>query len=689
MHENRDVSRAWYSAAAVVAIIIFALRPLSLLWPDARLWGVNHVFFLPVAAVYAYLVAGALIALLMLPAVRNSAERIFARIADCFDGLRRPWVVAGCALVALAAFWFLRIPTNLLGDGYSVINNIGNDIPVVFKWSEVGAVRLVYLISLVVPVEGLARGEYAYAIVSVLSGAVTVPLFAAVSRQIVGESSGRLFLFCLLVASGWLLLFFGYAENYPLLWPVITAYVFTALRYLDGRGNLWWPLGFLALSLFLHLQVFFFVASLLVLLPARGLGQRIYARFRPHLWISIGILVAAGITLFVWKYQTSLGFRSHILPPFTGRPIMPDYAIFSWSHLVDILNLLFLLAPLWPLLILAALPGLRRIPFDAADRFLGLFSLGGLVMLLIVDPRLGMGRDWDLFALAALGPLLLLTRRAAASGILRRWYPALVMLAIIVTLPFLITNLNREPSIRYMQSLLHLDIPRARSGMIMLRNYLADNGDITRADAIDRDIKNLYPTTRLADAALQHSEAGRFDRALSLADSIQHIDPYSVNGYNVRAMINIRKGELEAALVDLKKSADLARYEHRTYVHMAEIYSRTGRDSLMWQNLRIAQKLYPNSHNVLQPLAMTFFGDRRYDSALYYADRLIEMRPDMSDGYMIAGLSHLFFEHFATARTLLEHFVQIEPPGPARERIEETLKNLDEMEKAQTKPPAP
>ena len=91
-------------------------------------------------------------------------------------------------------------------------------------------------------------------------------------------------------------------------------------------------------------------------------------------------------------------------------PGTPDYTLFSPTHLWDIANQLLLLIPILPaLLIIAFLRPMRS--FEPFDLFLLFFSIGGLVFLFGIEPGLGMARDWDLFALSGVGPLLFLIRR--------------------------------------------------------------------------------------------------------------------------------------------------------------------------------------------------------------------------------------------------------------------------------------
>ena len=440
--------RQLIAGVIIVATLLWLLRLLPLLVPNARLWGINHLQFLPGGSILTYIAAGLLALLCLVNPVRGWAERLLRLKAEVIfgdDQYYRPLVVAS---VLGAVFWFFRMPINFLGDGYNVAEHLAGIAPTIFKWTEAGAVGTIYAVSHLLPLEGLPAARYAYALVSVISGAVSVALFWLLARECGRDAMERLFAFGLMLFSGWTLLFFGYVENYPILWPFVLAYLYTALRYLTNRGNLLWPTLFLSLAMIMHLQVLFLGPSYVVLIISRGAGQRFYRKHR-RAAIALAVVAAvAAIAFVIVGYARSITFRVVFLPPFVGRPATPGYAILSLNHLLDIVNEISLLIPLWPVLLIAGWRGVRNAVHDAVGRFLLACLAGGFGFLLIVDPRLGMGRDWDLFALTAVGPTLLLVRAVAAQGgRVMRARSALLILSLVLVAPFLFTNLNYGSSI--------------------------------------------------------------------------------------------------------------------------------------------------------------------------------------------------------------------------------------------------
>ncbi|MEZ5357972.1 MAG: hypothetical protein R3F48_04015 [Candidatus Zixiibacteriota bacterium] len=673
-------SRQSVSGVLIPCYLVWVLHLLVLLCADCRVWGINHLQFLPPIFTYAYIFIGLVSPLILLPRMETIISNGLEKVSGLFETWRVVrWLVI--SLVAVVLFAVFRAPVTLLGDGYAVVNNIGNELPVVFKWTETGAVHIVYWVSLLLPVEGLARGEIGYAITSIASGGISIFLFGAIAFTLTNDALSRLISFCLLLCSGWILLFFGYTENYPMLWPFMLLFILAAIQYLQMRRSLVWPVALFILAMVIHLQTLFFAPALLVLFFGRGRGLVFYKNHTRTIWFGIGILIAALIAAFVWKYTTSLAFMVNFLPLLEGRPSGPGYTIFSFSHILDIANLSLLLIPVWPALLYLAWRNRNALRSDIVAIFLMVLSASGFVFLFIVDPRLGLGRDWDLFAMAMLGPALVLLRLAFISDIKRGLSGILIIIAAISTVPYIVANVVKEPSISYFRTLCELDPVRSRSGLVTLRNYYFDNRDSASGDAIELILKDRFPQARLGyivDNLLDHKQ---FDYAGVLADSIYRINPYVVDGFNMKGTVFLKSGYLDSAEYYYKQSAELAPYEYRTHVHLSAIYSRKGDKDEMWKHLWRAFELNPTKLTVIHPIAMEFYLGQKYDSAIVYSNRMLSLDSTFADGYLIKGLSQVFKRSFTEARVNLETYRQFDSTS---ERSGLALRALQKMKELKT-----
>ncbi len=661
----------------VTAAVVWIIHFLPFLIPAARIWGFNHLIFLP--GIYAAIVAiGGIISLAFLfSPLRESISRFYTVIAGLMFEKRShvKWILT--ALVALGIFWIGRLPVFLLGDSHSIADNIGKGLPVIYKWSEIGAIYLAYLVSRLLPFTGSELGEYAYGIISVISGAVTVYLFCALAYELGRDAAGRLFIFMLSLLAGWIVLFFGYTENYPVLWPFVTAYIYFGVRYTAGKCKLVWPTVFCVLALVLHLQVLFFLVSYPVLVFSRGKPARIFQRRAKAVWLSAAVVILAAAVVFIILYHRSPQLQLLVMPLLTGHHPAPNYTLFSLSHLLDIVSELILLVPLLPMLLVMAWKSRRGFFSDATGIFLLFLSLGGLIFLCIIDPKLGMARDWDLFALAGLGPMLLLAKILSDSDKTgARVYPALTLLSLVLVLPFVATNMAYQPATDNYKSLLNLDLPKSRNGIIILRSIYRAQGDSLRVDSLGKVLDDNFPAFRLAPMAYELINEGKLDEASVLVDSIALFDPGSVELYSLRGTIYLQQGKYQQAIANLDKAARIGRYDSRVFISLAQAYNQLGRPDEMMNYLRKAQARDPHSSLVMCGLAVGFYTMRQFDSALAYAESAVQADSTLPDAYLAGGHAALQLGDRLKAKDYLTRYLELVPDGKEAEDAHKMLEQI-------------
>ena len=658
--------------------VLWLLHLLPFLMPQARLWGFNHLLFLPRVYFYIYLIGGAVALTIAFPPVRDIGLTGFQAAATLFFEKRNRarWILV--SVMALIVFWWGRLPVYLLGDGYSIIENIGNDLPVIFKWSEIGAIYLAFFVAKLLPVSGSQLGEYAYGIIAVVSGAATVYLFFALAWELGKDAVARLFIFCLSLFAGWLVLFLGYAENYPVLWPFITGYIYFAVRYINKKASLIWPTAMVLLGLALHLQVLFFLISYPVLIVARGRMAHLFHHRKKIILSMVVLIVMAAAVIFYQMYRQSAELQMYLMPLWEGRPATPYYALFSTAHFLDMVNLLLLVVPLLPVLVVLGWKGWRSLFDDKADVFLLALTLGGIVFLFILDPKLGMGRDWDLFALTGLAPMILFARNSADKRpSWSRIFPALALMSLVMTLPFVATNLTRQAAIDNYKYLLNLDLPKSRTGMVILRQMANDAGDSLQADSIKDALVEAFPATHQAPRAYSLADQGKFAEAMILVDSIARVEPTSVETYNLRGTVYLKMGRYAQAIKDLELAARLGRYDARPLANLAMAYNHLGKLDRMMEALEKGRKRDPNSPDIMDGFMTGYYSMQRFDSAYYYAEKVIQLKPTYPPGYWVAGYAAMKLGDLVRAKIYITRFAEMTPEGTNRQRALELLKQLE------------
>jgi hypothetical protein len=154
--------------------------------------------------------------------------------------------------------------------------------------------------------------------------------------------------------------------------------------------------------------------------PARVSPARIAFSLAPP------ILVAAVLTPYFLRTLGGYDLTHHFAPAEVAGSGGAFAAAFSPRHLVDVANLLVVLAPaLIPALAVSIAGGMGRV--DRVSLVLGVLAVSNVAILLFVHPQQGVFRDWDVFTASGVAFTLL------AALVLGRWLavtPAAAWLAV-------------------------------------------------------------------------------------------------------------------------------------------------------------------------------------------------------------------------------------------------------------------
>ena len=325
----------------------------------------------------------------------------------------------------MPVFWAFRLVHTRWGDAYILTHAIPLPDP---------ALRLVYTWQAPLTVFWHARlwafGQRlwqwpdafpAYAITSVAAGAVYIFAVLQLAWE-VGHSRGqRLLMAGLLLSLGTMQLFFGYVENYTLPAAALMLFLWLAARTLAGKTPLWVTAATLGFANALHPSTLNLAPSLLVLtaLSARRSGwpRSLLQTAAPLLLIGLGVIAMMetgghGLQTLLSSDRPGGGDGRWLTPLWATTTRWEHYTMFSWEHLLDIVNQQLLSAPVSlaaVLLCLAAARGQVQALLDSAapahpgfGRFLAVAAGGSLLFILLWNPDYGGQRDWDLFSLSSL-----------------------------------------------------------------------------------------------------------------------------------------------------------------------------------------------------------------------------------------------------------------------------------------------
>jgi hypothetical protein len=347
-------------------------------------------------------------------------------------------------LLSLVPFWLFRLAHTRWGDAYILSQAIAHPlVRLTYNWQAPLTVYLhARLWALGHGLWGWADAMPAYALTSTLAGGAFVYVLAklsaewslsptlrlpADSRQPAAPLRPQAVLpFGLVITLGTTQLFFGYVENYTLMSLGMMIYLWLAWRCLQGRLTPIGPATALAITHALHPSTVVLAPSLVYLgwvwsrrrtQPGSGLTA-VWQIALPMIVVAGGVIALMesgghGLAYLVGEDRPGGGDGRWWVPLWKTTTRWEHYTMFSWEHVLDLVNEQLLLTPvgLPALLCLATLawPRVRR--GTAWTYLLGLATSAYLLFIWTWNPDYGGQRDWDLFAPAAIPLMLLLADR--------------------------------------------------------------------------------------------------------------------------------------------------------------------------------------------------------------------------------------------------------------------------------------
>ncbi len=350
------------------------------------LWGIYHLSIFPGEVAVGIIV----LALLFVWLPTTSVSWLLDKVPRVTVGRTSSIIILiTCTVAAIVVFAVGRSENLLLGDGYKRIQMM--EQPIDFwptEYIDLVAHRLLYQL--------VGSAEVSYLITGVASGVVFLAAAYLFIRGLKADRTTATAAGLIIVGIAQMQFFFGYVESYAIMAALAALFLLFGYRYASGRKQFWLAMLFFVTAGIFHLSAWFFLPGMLYLLMLRGkrTGNSIYK------W-ACGLIIVVALALATVYYFEFEGNR--IFVPITAIATNP-YSLFSLSHLFDIANELLLVAPLSLLLVLGVLVANRKKHQlgSPGTIFLSLCTLGGLLVLVAVDPILGAVRDWDLLSLYGL-----------------------------------------------------------------------------------------------------------------------------------------------------------------------------------------------------------------------------------------------------------------------------------------------
>ena len=615
----------------VLLVLMFALLFLCLLVETDSLWGVGHLRYLPVwFRLIAATISALAIALVAFPNLFHGNAHRPPLAEGSIPVLLCITVSVGVSIVLS----FLQGGFYLLGDGSLIAYEFSHGSTYYARFTEVGSYWLTRAVMSWTSGASFPA-QMAFRIVGAVSGCAAIFFSLRIVALLETERRRQLVMLSTLICSGVVLQFCGYVEFYAPVWAASTAFLYFALRFLlTGERRLWAVMIWL-LACAMHLIALVFAPAVLYLLllpnqPKAGLDRR------RQLVFAMVAIVGLALTLGVASAARTPYLAKVLLSPWGEPGKMVAYGVFTPNHLTDLPNLLLLIYP-GALCVMGALWSVRnRLPWDRAVTFLVLASIGSLTFLLLVDPVLGMARDWDLMSLTVLPPMILLLYWLAKARFVVSWRiaAAYALLCMLATGMFLTVYQSEAGAVDRQLDLLTRYGDKDRGGWTILEQYTRSMGFTDRTartlSAMDKYFPN-FRQYRLATEALRDGDfvtARAIGLQLVASDSTQG-DFSELLGCAFQAMDSLSQAEYW-----FSSSAAINPY-HDVLAELASVYLIERKFDLAYASAQRAHAMSPGTTAITELLVQAATQANHLEQARAIDDSLLVENPASATAHLL------------------------------------------------------
>ncbi len=575
--------------------------------PHWRVWGFSTWSYLSSEVRIGMFAVG-----LCLGIIAYAADRSLARFFSVVSqNVRKPiaylaagGILIGCLWVLYAAF---RPEVFLLGDGYEVIDHLAReDTPV--KTHQFGAVGVNLIAMHLLGLRGLDGAQAAIQLVTVVIGSLAMLASLFIAPRLFRDRAAGLTFVAGLFLGGYSLQFVGYVENYAAFIALVIVFTLFGTYVTKEPAKRWWLLLVAAGAATMHILAVTLVPALLyALLAPSSIGKRIVGMSAGA--ILLAVLTTVGVATLVLHVLASANFFAHYsLVPLVAEYFTPDrYSLFSPAHLLDVANLLLLVCP--PLLLVGGLVAVYRRHVtlsDPATLFLSLASLSTVGAMFVLDPKLGMARDWDLFSfvgipLVALVFYVLVEKRE--HPVVRQSLMLAFVLCLLTIVPRIVTLSSVEQSVAQFRHYAMLDFQKNRKYWFYLARHYEIAGDTAQADAVRAEWNRLHPDKPLVEQAILLKQQGQWATSEALLRQAVQVNPSNSDIWSNLGEIALHKGLVDSAAVLLTRCLRLNPSDYSAYNNLATVAMQREQYDKAREHLQRAHELYPEGSEILYNLA--------------------------------------------------------------------------------------
>jgi tetratricopeptide (TPR) repeat protein len=627
---------------------------IATLLPQARLWGLNWWGHFPAVVTYCFLAAGLIVPLIINHWMKKNSD--WRRFSGGRNRSASNYIVRVVVTIIIftLSFTIFQTTTHFLGDGYQLLSRLA-DGSATLKFWDFGAAYVQKTVFTLLGGEPDQRALLSYRLISILAGILFLVGTFLISARLFEHNFQRYFFAFGVAAGGYMLMFFGYVENYALLICCIALFCMIGLLVLKGKASIWWLVILYLAAQFLHIFGIILLPGLLyLLLWDTGAGKKL-----SELPAKYKILVALVGVIFcgiVYHYLHS----SYYFFTFALMPIIPDRFtvdndwLFSFKHFLDIINLLVMLVPglfvfLTTFFTLPVTDPVRRKEY----RFLAIILLSGLGAVWVFNPGIGMPRNWDLFSIAgiplAVSCFYFLFENARQTNI--RFSSLLaISLGLFLLIPRVATQVIPDLAVAHFRDYLSLDKVRSRNARRLLIDYYRKTGDVAMAKREQDKAWDDYPESALNKQAKDLMGQGNYIEAMARLRMALDINPIFNDGYANLGGCYLATGEIDSAISLLTIADGLNPYSATTMNNIGTAYLRKEEYPRAIKYFHKSLNVDSTGTNALAGLASVHMSLGEYDQSLSFVTKIFRLGQVSYDYFRQAGDALLEQNAFSQAR---------------------------------------
>ncbi len=547
----------------------------TVFFSDHRLWGIGWWAYFHQAVPIVLPVIAVSLSILILKVSPNSSAPESNRASK-----ERPSsiFIVSTIVVTIGSgllFYFLRARVHFLGDGYQLLSRLADNISSPKSW-DVGVSTINQFFYSLFNGPPDERALHAFQSISILCGIVLVLVSGIVAYRLFVTNGERTVFWFGILSGGYMLLFFGYVENYSMLITAIIVFLLIGLLSIEEKISAYWAIAPFFVAAALHIFGLLLTPALAFLLVRRTrFGAAFGEWFQRRRTMSLILIVLIACSAYIILRSKSTFYAFTLLAPTPDTYAVEGNWLFSFVHISDFLNLLIMLSPSVVFAGVILLLNRRKLSVKPAMSYLGIALVPTMVAIFAFNPRLGMPRDWDVFAVV--GPPLvlisfypLLKYRLLGSFTVRAGWLAIV-LSLLLLGPRVASQVMPKVGLSCFLKYVQYDTKKNRTAWALLDHYPYEFPDGLAREEVIESIKGNAPEVRLVMEGRIVRSTGRLEKAAEKFWTAVDMNPAYADAWSNLGECYMKMGKLDSAWTFLSLADGINPYNANTLNNLGSV----------------------------------------------------------------------------------------------------------------------